>query len=75
MSLLDSIDLFIIVMAVIIFAPCIILYSVYIFGNKQQHNKANKILKKIERIERRQARINKKKPTKSSTLNSSGAFG
>lgn len=54
MSLLDSIDLFIIVMAVIIFAPCIILYGVYIFGNKKQHNKANRILKKIERIERKQ---------------------
>lgn len=49
MGLIDTINLFALIMGVLIFAPWLILYGVYVFGNKKQSKTAEKTIRQAKR--------------------------
>lgn len=49
MGLIDIINLFAFIMAIVIFAPWVIMYGVYLFGNKRQSKLAKREIKKAKR--------------------------
>lgn len=63
MDLIDTIDLFALIMGVVIFAPWIILYGIYIFGNKKQSKTAERTIRQAKRemgkIERQKTKTSK----------------